>query len=326
MHRWIAAALAVATACYAPTYHNPTCSPEGVCPPGWTCSNGRDQPCVEIRPPDAAIPDAPDPPIMSPRTCPPDAPWHDAKPVAVINTPGAEFGATLSGDELSLYVQTDRARPGSYSFDIFVATRRSVADPFGEPVAVPALSDGDEHEESPYASDDDRSLYVSMVTSTDAGLASGIHVSRRADRTAAFGPPEPIHWGPVFDPPESNPYVLSDEYVYYEHREDIYATEGGAPATVAGLPEGLKESPTVTVDRLELFFGLQSDGGFDIWVARRQRQTGPFDEVENVDGLNSGFAEFPEWISPDACRMYFTTVRDGGPGDMDVWQATRSPP
>jgi hypothetical protein len=47
--------LLVVTACFDPTFHDPTCGSSGSCPPGWTCAAGIGAACTLAPIPDAAI-------------------------------------------------------------------------------------------------------------------------------------------------------------------------------------------------------------------------------------------------------------------------------
>jgi hypothetical protein len=46
-----------------------------------------------------------------------------------------------------------------------------------------------------------------------------------------------------------------------------------------------------------------------------------FGTPTHVDELATSSQDFPSWISPDGCRMYFWS--GGAAGDLDIWQATR---
>jgi hypothetical protein len=48
-----------------------------------------------------------------------------------------------------------------------------------------------------------------------------------------------------------------------------------------------------------------------------------FGEPTNVAEVNLDDFEFPEWISEDGCRLYFTSRRPGGSGNWDMWIASR---
>jgi hypothetical protein len=69
---------------------------------------------------------------------------------------------------------------------------------------------------------------------------------------------------------------------------------------------------------------LPSDG-YDIWVASRKSDVEPFAFHTNVTELNTEAQEWPTWVSPDGCRLYFSR-RPGERGDnYDLYVAERVP-
>jgi len=69
----------------------------------------------------------------------------------------------------------------------------------------------------------------------------------------------------------------------------------------------------LTPDGLTIFFtGLLpiDDAGDvveDIWTAKRPSLSEPFSSLRNVAELNDESGpDWPNWVSPDACRFYFT--------------------
>jgi hypothetical protein len=57
-------------------------------------------------------------------------------------------------------------------------------------------------------------------------------------------------------------------------------------------------------------------------VAERASRTADFDPPVNVQELNTGADEHPNWLSPDRCRLYFQ--RYGATG-YKIYVASRSP-
>jgi len=82
----------------------------------------------------------------------------------------------------------------------------------------------------------------------------------------------------------------------------------------------------VTPDELTLFFMGRpgSTGSFDIYTATRAQKTDAFGTPTRVDAVSDGnSADAPTYITPDGCTLYFSTNRPGGPGQNDIWEATR---
>ncbi|WP_394844357.1 hypothetical protein LZC95_45810 [Pendulispora brunnea] len=170
---------------------------------------------------------------------------------------------------------------------------------------------------------------LTLVFASDRGRPgkSRIFLSRRSTTSVPFGPAQEISGLP----PGSlqSPYLRGNELWFQgpDGNGDIYwstLTNGMAgPATpvselnYAATPE---ISPVVTPEGLLAFWASanhETDGGppsgrsdFDIWLGTR----GSLDEsfyVRKVTELNSESNEWPTWISPDGCRLYFISKREG---------------
>jgi Tol biopolymer transport system component len=79
-------------------------------------------------------------------------------------------------------------------------------------------------------------------------------------------------------------------------------------------------------DGLEVFIASDRPGGrgdFDIWVSTRATTSGPWSTPVNLTSLNTNFVDFTPSLSPDGTILYFSSVRDGGSGDQDLYAATR---
>lgn len=84
-------------------------------------------------------------------------------------------------------------------------------------------------------------------------------------------------------------------------------------------------SPVISQDEQTLFFASDRPDGvgtFDIWVTTRPGPGQPFGEPENVAELNSSAQDLPGWLSPDGCRLYLSSSRNGS---HDIFVAEREP-
>jgi hypothetical protein len=99
--------------------------------------------------------------------------------LVAINTAANEFDPWPSPDGLRLYFSAG---------DIFVAERASVGAAFGAPRVIVELSTAAD-EDNPTISADERFIAFSSDRAGGAGLKD-IYFARRADRDAAFSPPE----------------------------------------------------------------------------------------------------------------------------------------
>jgi hypothetical protein len=93
----------------------------------------------------------------------------------------------------------------------------------------------------------------------------------------------------------------------------------GAPAVIATLPAGA-DDPTLTDDRLEIYFQLAND----IHVARRASVSEAWGPSSVVAELSSATAieNTPE-VAGDGLTIYFASTRMPTLGFADIWMATR---
>jgi Tol biopolymer transport system component len=101
-----------------------------------------------------------------------------------------------------------------------------------------------------------------------------------------------------------------------------------APVENVHQPATISNLPVVSADGLWLYFASSRGGGgaqgeLDIWVSHRDSLTSPFAAPVVVTELNTPSSDRPSWISTDGCRMYLTSSRAGGLGNLDVWRAER---
>lgn len=110
--------------------------------------------------------------------------FRDATAVLPLNRVGFDsFDISLSGDALRLYM--GRQRSALSSQDILVATRRSRAGEFEEPVAVEELSEFDTGEAEPVVSADGRTIVIATTRGADVRLR--LYYATRGDITQPWG-------------------------------------------------------------------------------------------------------------------------------------------
>jgi Tol biopolymer transport system component len=100
----------------------------------------------------------------------------------------------------------------------------------------------------------------------------------------------------------------------------------GTPQRIAELSSPAKtDNPCLTGDLLEIYFTSERDGTpADVYSARRASRDQPFGAVQRETVLSSPRTETSTIISPDGLTFWVGSDREGGDGDYDVWQATRS--
>ena len=231
-----------------------------------------------------------------------------------INTPFVEYETAVSPDGKELYFATygnvDPARVPSWQgdADTWVATRKSLSEPFGDVKNLQDLASGivlnSSAAESPGAiSYDLRDLYFTphRFGTWDAEISVG----RRAGPGALFA--SVVKLGPKVNAPDMNSAcaaITSDGLTLFYHRNVS------------------NPSPGVLLSQS------------DIWIASRESTDDLFGDENGPDPrpleVNSPiYDEFRPSISADGKFLFFsdwlwTTPRPGGFGQGDIWVATRS--
>jgi Tol biopolymer transport system component len=312
------------------------------------CGSFRDEPLPVD---DAAVPDAA---LASEATDAPDASdARDASPVGdgscwtrlfgvPVNVPelsssALELSVRLSPDERTAFLASNRGG-GAGGVDLYTATRPTRSDPFGALSPLPFNTAADDTH--PSLSFDGLSLYFVTAQPTPDGGSTGsdIYVASRGTSTLPFGVPTLLTAlsGPSED---SFPYAAPTGGMYFASNRDgdltiYFAARSGSsfapPAIVESLhePGTISNLPVVSADGLWLYFASSRGGGgaqgeLDVWVTHRESLDSSFAPPVDVAELNTPSSDRPVWISNDGCRMYLTSTRAGGLGDLDVWFAAR---
>ncbi len=245
-------------------------------------------------------------------------------PVALAVPQGfAGFHASMTEDELELFYQaTLDGGTGTY---VATATRATAADTFGSGTAVGAI-DSSAGAVEPSVSADGLTLFFSadgLPVVQDGGCCSfELYMTTRASRAAAWGTPVPV---PTVDTGagEQQAFLRADgKALYFTSRRDdpngdIYRSSVsggvfGAPVAVTEINSGMLDGfPAVTEDDLIIFWSSHrtgTNGGPDIWTASRASTADPFGSIRNVTELNTSGGELVAGVSPDGCRLYYSSA------------------
>jgi len=263
-----------------------------------------------------------------------------------VNTGAHECFSTVSSDGLELYFfDLDFLRPGGCGgWDIWMTRRPSVSEPWGEPVNLGPIINSEYDDGKPSLSADGLTLYFCSNRLGGYG-AFDLWVSTRA--TLADDWSDPVNLGePVnseFD--EIFPCVSSDGLELYFNEWGVFRPEGygGGDIWVAkratiddpwGKPVNIGEAvnstdydscPYVSSDGLLLFFHGWRPGGpgqEDMWVSSRSSKSDAWGTpVALPTPINSRQIDGCPGVSADGSTFYCASMRGGGHGIGDTWQA-----
>jgi len=286
---------------------------------------------LDAPPVDAGSMDAPPPP-----PCDLAKPFGTPSLVVGVNSTAEETQATLSWDELTIYVASTRAG-GLGATDMYSATRATKSERFGALSRV-AVVNSTASDESPSVTKDGLSLYFASTRA--AGATFDLHVAARMTTAAEFGAPSLIAGLNTTDALDGSPYINAGGTVLYFDSDrggnrEIYraaratSTVAFNPPTLVGAlnsPTAADKYPVLSSDELSVYFGSDRPGGvgiFDIWEAHRTTTSDGFGSPKLATNLNSIATDLPTWISADGCRLLLTSDRAGGTGGRDIYIASR---
>jgi hypothetical protein len=207
-----------------------------------------------------------------------------------VNSKYDECGPCISDDGLSLYFASNRPG-GSGDFDIWMTTRTTPADAWGEPVNLGPTVNGVFADNHPSISGDGLALYFDSRRPDGDGAFNGsdIWVCRRADVNDPWGPAEPV-WAINTPENEFSPDVSSDGLtLYYDspqaqrdlwvtHRTDpneFWSWEAGTHLGVPYSSGSIDTDPSLASDGSKLYFvsdRLGGRGSLDIWVVDMKKK------------------------------------------------------
>jgi Tol biopolymer transport system component len=212
--------------------------------------------------------------------------------------PNSQYGdwePSISTDGLTLYFSDVYPAYGSWRpdglghGDIWVSTRPTTDDPWGEPENLgPVVNSLQAY--WPDISADGLSLY--MVSHSGHRGGSGlcdIFVARRQTTSEPFG--EPLNLGP-----------------------NVNSSAG-------------ELSPAISADELALFFYRGVTGTGDMWMTTRRNIFDPFGPAIKLSAPvnTSDYIDASPHISVDGSILYFCSNRPGGYGGYDLWQVSIQP-
>ncbi|MHC4175279.1 MAG: LamG-like jellyroll fold domain-containing protein [Planctomycetota bacterium] len=266
-----------------------------------------------------------------------------------VNSVYGERSPSISADGLQLYFYDypGNARPGGYgNVDIWVATRATKDDPWGEPVNPGPLVNSSVRDQTPDISDDGLALYFSSDRPGGSGDRD-IWVTTRTTTGDPWG--EPVNLGPTVNGPglDRGPSISADGLSLFFHASrsggsgghDILVTtrettddEWGALVNLGPIVNSpsTEYNADISSDGLWLFFESSRPGGYgarDLYVTTRETIDDEWGTPVNLGPtVNSSANEDSPAISSDGSTLFFSSnTRPGGFGDSDIWQVSIEP-
>jgi Tol biopolymer transport system component len=261
---------------------------------------------------------------------------------ATVNTSFHEAATGISPDGLSLFLDSNR----SGWFDIWVTTRAKTDDDWGSPEKLVAPISTNSWDGVPSLSADGLSLFFTSDRAGGYGGLGDIWVSTRETTDDEWGEPENLgstvnsaswEWTQCISADGLSLYFASDR-LGGSGDLDLWVTTRATVSEAWGEPVNLgptvnssawELSPTITPDGLVLFLTSTRAGGRgdrDVWMTRRPTISDPWQEPVNLGPpINTSAMDTCSVISPDGSTLYFSTMRSGGFGGLDIWQVSISP-
>ncbi len=251
----------------------------------------------------------------------------------IVNSSAGDTSPSISADGLELYFSSDR--PGGYGLDdIYVTTRATTEDDWGEPVNLGPIVNSSAADITPCISADGLELYFcDWGEPRPGGLGNDLWVTTRPTKDDEWG--EPVNLATVNSSGyEFTPEISSDGLeLYFESErpggyglDDLYVSTRATTEDEWGEPVNLgptinsplwEHCPTISADGLTLFFDIDFPTG-DLMMTRRATKDDDWGEPVNL-----GHSASDHWasdISADDSTLFFMSERDGGFGGNDLWQ------
>ena len=261
---------------------------------------------------------------------------------STVNSPSWDVAPCISSDGLSLYFQSDRAG-GWGSHDIWVTTRETVQDPWGEPVNLGPTVNSSAVDGIPSITANGE-LYFNSMRPGGYG-----HIDTWVTTRASISEPwdAPVNLGPMINSSSADASEISVDGLSLMISSNRSGGYGGQDLWVSTRPtlsdawsEPVNLGPTVnssvwdwdtalSADNRFLFFTSQHSGGSggdDLWLTNRATINDPWSTPRNLGPVvNSSYHDDFPGISFDGSTLYFNSNRPGGLGDPDLWQVSIEP-
>jgi len=141
-------------------------------------------------------------------------PWGQSVNLGpTVNSPAYDGGPYISPDGLSLYFSSDRPG-GQGNMDLWVTTRPTQSDPWGQPVNLGPTVNSPDYDSSPTISTNGQYLFFHSLRLSGSG-GGDIWLSRRASTSDSWG--DAVNLGPTVNSPayDITPGISPDETMLF---------------------------------------------------------------------------------------------------------------
>ncbi len=215
-----------------------------------------------------------------------NSPHRDFAPAVALAAPVDSWyddsGPCISDDGLTLYFASNRPG-GSGDFDLWVTTRKTTEDPWGQPVNLGPTVNSPYYDNHPSISADGLTLYFDSRRPDALGLTwyTDIYVTRRTTVNGKWSTPAPL--------------TVINSLWYNDY------------------------SPDISSDGLTLYYDSYL-AGRDLWVMSRADPNTPWQQPVHLGvPFNTAGTDTDPSISADGSLLYFVSDRPGGQGGFDIW-------
>ncbi|MCP4261608.1 MAG: hypothetical protein GY774_29510 [Planctomycetes bacterium] len=249
---------------------------------------------------------------------------------------------SISADGLSLYFASDRSGEAGDS-DLWVTTRPTIDDDWGEPVNLGRIINSTAKEENPCISADGLELYFASNRKGGYG-GHDIWITRRQTKQDLWG--IPTNLGPTINTGmmDISPCITADGlslYLACYQRDgigcyDLFVSERMTVENPWSEPARLGPDvnfeyndvvPSISADGLTLFYARGSVPSLAGLCMTTRATTSDFWGTSM--GLHSkcdtSSYDYAPSVSADGSTLYFESCRAGSFGDSDIWQMSIEP-
>jgi serine/threonine protein kinase/tetratricopeptide (TPR) repeat protein len=259
-----------------------------------------------------------------------------------VNTAFYEGQPCTSSNGLELYFTSNRPG-GSGNEDLWVVTRATIDDAWGNPTNLGDRINSPNWDGCPCLTEDDLTLYFTSKRSGGFGQCDiwkahrstvkdewgvpvniGSHINTKADEAFVSVTANGLQMvmGYCFSVPSGSAW---ERDLWICTRTDVLDDWGPprnlGPTVNSRTPNDI---PRISPDGLMLFFTSERPDGFgfrDLWLTWRTTLDAPWSPPVNLGPtINSPNYDQAAIITPDNTRLYFSSIQPHGYGNFDIWE------